>query len=1006
MSRKTIDFPKKLGPCLTKWAYDRLGISYDEPVEDPDTVRVAEQPDADTPDRYLEKLVSGQNEVVRFAVNSRVEKHLQVVSGHIWGDPASRGPRPADVMVIGKCLGYDEAARQRLFVGASGSLLRDVCRRHNIPCDDWYVTNVLKTVHPDDGNGWSKSWQDEWLAVLARELAIVRPKFLLCLGAEVIKCVLGSRESLKGCEGRVYEVDYPIGVDETGVPVFSSCLAMGVVHPAAILHKPQLAGQLTRDLVRFDQLTRGIRWDQDETGLDHRVVLDMSGLLDLEEEIESSCEDNLVAIDAEWQGERPNNAGCGLVSVQLSWKHKTAACIGLRTVGGVQRFSGGTIREALLVVARILGGRQLAGHFVVADLEWLDAEAGGTTFSSLFRVPETHEEFRTAVLGGGAAGFDTAYAMHAIDESAEMSLKSMAISLTDAPRYDVKLKEWLVAEKARRSNVAASRRRAIKKELTRLAKAAERGEPVENLAESAKIAEETEDKRLSLSEEEEDVGFGAIPDEIRDPYANMDADVTRRIAVKLKTMLDRDQFGQSCWKPFWITMRALPAILEINRSGLKISRDRMDRLVVLYIAKQRELLKALRALLKWDGDSPFNPDSAFEAREAIFGEKFNGKTDKENPDRVVRLRPEGAVSLYLPPVLSTGKRAMLWGDVTAKGLEREKTPSVGRMALAILSHKPISVRRRAGRIVKVDCSKPLELFRSYKVVAQILRSCLRRPLADKDGNFLRARDGSLVYPRSSRNLPGGICDDGKVRTHIYPTKETGRWSSSRVPLHNISKRREADYQRILGDVYPFPLRSILQASPGHMLVEADYIGAELFGMAVMACDEAMIRDATRNQLPEHDPNFYDIHSNIAVQAFRLPCEPTKAGLDSIGKKHLRDIAKSVIFGIAYGRQAKAIAVAAREQGVMISEEEAEQVRLAIFSRYPGLEAFFEECRRRASRERFIVGCLGRMRRAPATNDPKLIADYEREFMNFPKHLGNQNRVNSGETKIELRHTCL
>ena len=93
-------------------------------------------------------------------------------------------------------------------------------------------------------------------------------------------------------------------------------------------------------------------------------------------------------------------------------------------------------------------------------------------------------------------------------------------------------------------------------------------------------------------------------------------------------------------------------------------------------------------------------------------------------------------------------------------------------------------------------------------------------------------------------------------------------------------------------------------------------------MAIMTGDRTMIDHATRNQLPEDHPDFYDIHSNVAVLAFKLKCAPTKSGLASIGMSHLRIVAKSVIFGIAYGRGAKAIALAAREQKVDVSVDAA------------------------------------------------------------------------------------
>ena len=108
-------------------------------------------------------------------------------------------------------------------------------------------------------------------------------------------------------------------------------------------------------------------------------------------------------------------------------------------------------------------------------------------------------------------------------------------------------------------------------------------------------------------------------------------------------------------------------------------------------------------------------------------------------------------------------------------------------------------------------------LRDLHFIDQLLKSTLRPPLADSAGY-----DGGLI---------SYICDDGRVRTRIYQTLETRRYSSSRPALQNISKRGEVDYARILGDRYQYPVRSVIEAAPGHVLVEADYVGAELAAMA-------------------------------------------------------------------------------------------------------------------------------------------------------------------------------
>jgi DNA polymerase I-like protein with 3'-5' exonuclease and polymerase domains len=99
--------------------------------------------------------------------------------------------------------------------------------------------------------------------------------------------------------------------------------------------------------------------------------------------------------------------------------------------------------------------------------------------------------------------------------------------------------------------------------------------------------------------------------------------------------------------------------------------------------------------------------------------------------------------------------------------------------------------------------------------------------------------------------------------------------------------------------------------------------------------------------------------------------------------YIRNIAKTVVFGIAYGRGAKAIARAARAEGVYISELEAEKVIMTIFNLYPGLRSFFEACRSRVEEPRWLCGAFGRYRRFPMTKEWGVLGSMERQAMNFP-----------------------
>jgi DNA polymerase I-like protein with 3'-5' exonuclease and polymerase domains len=293
---------------------------------------------------------------------------------------------------------------------------------------------------------------------------------------------------------------------------------------------------------------------------------------------------------------------------------------------------------------------------------------------------------------------------------------------------------------------------------------------------------------------------------------------------------------------------------------------------------------------------------------------------------------------------------------------------------------------RNGRYVERDLRVPLYWIRDWRLLSQALKT------------ILRAKESGFGGHESF------ICGDDRIRTTIYQTKETGRWSSARPAMQNISKERDNDYQRILGGRFSYGMRSVFRASDGMVFVEADYVGAELTAMAILSGDERMLEDVRRNQLPSSHPDHLDIHSQIAVLAFRLNCAPTKEGLKSINKSHLRHIAKSVVFGVCYGRGAAAIAAQAREQGIEITEQDAEMVIAALFARYPQLRKFFEECRERidpqhraievshgaVTRRVWLCTPFGRYRRFNVpivrkgrNEDAAVVAELVRQGYNFP-----------------------
>jgi DNA polymerase-1 len=236
--------------------------------------------------------------------------------------------------------------------------------------------------------------------------------------------------------------------------------------------------------------------------------------------------------------------------------------------------------------------------------------------------------------------------------------------------------------------------------------------------------------------------------------------------------------------------------------------------------------------------------------------------------------------------------------------------------------------------------------------------------------------------------------------------ETARCSSSRPPLQNISKSKEAQFEAILGryvrdrdmgeikplgnyldlfgrPLYRFPVRSILRSTPGRVLIEADYTGAELAIMAWQSGDPQMIEDIARNLLPEDHPDYLDLHSQTAVSAFHLDCPPTKKGLESLGKLYLRTGAKPINFGVPYGISPAAIALKCLAEGCKISIDEANAMRDGYFTRWPGTKDYLDEAASRVTRPGWIAGPHGRFRRFYADGvDERTLAELQRQAWNY------------------------
>jgi DNA polymerase-1 len=172
--------------------------------------------------------------------------------------------------------------------------------------------------------------------------------------------------------------------------------------------------------------------------------------------------------------------------------------------------------------------------------------------------------------------------------------------------------------------------------------------------------------------------------------------------------------------------------------------------------------------------------------------------------------------------------------------------------------------------------------------------------------------------------------DGRIHgTFNLHTTETGRLSGTKPNLQN--QPRPTSGVRLPN------IRNFYQASPGHVLIQADYSQAELRVAAYLS------GDANLQQI------YYDgldLHDEIATWLYT----------ESFTKEQ-RVTAKTTNFGILYGQEEFALA-----QQRHIPIEEARSAIQGWWRRFPDVKTWVMENRKRVLREGYLLSATGRKRR--------------------------------------------
>jgi uracil-DNA glycosylase family protein len=141
------------------------------------------------------------------------------------------GTRRAEVFFVGEQPGNEEDLTGQPFVGPAGRLLNDALAAAGIDRAQTYVTNVVKhfkweprgkrRIHKKPNSSEIKACRP-WLEA---EIALIKPKVIVCLGATAAQALLGSRFLVSKQRGQF--------IESTLAPYI-----MATVHPSSILRAP------------------------------------------------------------------------------------------------------------------------------------------------------------------------------------------------------------------------------------------------------------------------------------------------------------------------------------------------------------------------------------------------------------------------------------------------------------------------------------------------------------------------------------------------------------------------------------------------------------------------------------------------------------------------------------------------------------------------------------------------------------------------------------------------
>jgi uracil-DNA glycosylase len=143
------------------------------------------------------------------------------------------GNPKAELVFVGEGPGHDEDVQGEPFVGRAGKLLTQMIEAMSLRREDVYICNVVK-CRPPENRLPEKDEIATCSPFLIRQLSVIQPKVICCLGACAAQTLLATNQGISRFRGEWF--------DYRGSKLIST------YHPAYLLRNPNAKGEVWKDL--------------------------------------------------------------------------------------------------------------------------------------------------------------------------------------------------------------------------------------------------------------------------------------------------------------------------------------------------------------------------------------------------------------------------------------------------------------------------------------------------------------------------------------------------------------------------------------------------------------------------------------------------------------------------------------------------------------------------------------------------------------------------------------